>query len=370
MRGNYSVREYEIALNMIPGIGRKRFRSLVGYFGNAKAVFESGIGDLSGVPDIGSVTAKTIREFDVAKNLDSELECLHKYNIHTLHLYDDDYPTLLKAIYDPPVLLYIQGHVEKNDKMPLAVIGTRMPTKYGSMATEKLVRELLPYNPVIISGLARGIDTIAHKTTLKGSGKTYAVLGSGLLNIYPPENRELAGRIIENGAIISEFNLFRKPDKMNFPARNRIVAAMSVGTLVVEAPEKSGALITAYFATDYGREVFAVPGPVNSPKGKGGNSLIRRGAKLVERVEDIIEELPGGDEMLKSMETNKSEKNEEGLSSEERAVFHHINEEPKHIDNIAEGAQMASPTVSAILMQLEMMEKVKNLGGHFYVRMF
>ncbi|MBF0275126.1 MAG: DNA-protecting protein DprA, partial [Nitrospinae bacterium] len=271
---HFSVRECELALNMVSGIGKKRYAKLIKHFGDAKSVFNADVFEISMIDDIGKVTARSIKDFDVNKELELELELIQKNNIKTIHLYDEDYPKNLKTIYDPPPVLYVKGEFQEADEISIAVIGTRVPTQYGKLVAKKLTKELVSAGFVIVSGLARGIDTIAHKAALENGGRTLSVLGSGILNVYPPENLGLAKQISETGVLISEFNLLKKPDKNNFPSRNRIVAGLTQGTLVVEAPEKSGALITADFAMEYGREVFAVPGPIHSPKSRGGNTLI------------------------------------------------------------------------------------------------
>lgn len=222
--------------------------------------------------------------------LDEEMKLIEKHNITIIDIFDKQYPQLLKEIDDPPVVLYIKGNPEVLSNYSLAIVGTRHPTHYGVSLAEKFSAELAKLGLTIISGLAKGIDTAAHKGTLK-CGVPAAVLGSGIMNIYPRENAELAKKIIEKGALISEFPMKTKPLKENFPRRNRIVSGISRGVLVIEAAERSGALITARMALEQNREVFAVPGKIDSPVSKGTHKLIKQGAKLIDSVEDILEEL-------------------------------------------------------------------------------
>lgn len=283
-----TAKDYLIALNLIPGVGSLRIKKLIDYLGSPEDVFNASEKELASVCNIGKEIANRIRNFDFGI-LHKELQLCKENNINIITVEDNEYPQLLKQIPDPPQILYIWGKILP-DEFNLAIVGSRRASFYGLSTAEKFAFQLASLGFCIVSGLARGIDSCAHQGALKAGGKTIAVLGSGLLNIYPPENRELATKIIENGAVISEFPLQTLPYRENFPRRNRIISGLSRGVLVVEAARRSGALITADLALEQGREVFAVPGRVNNPTSWGTNYLIKQGAKLVDAVEDILEE--------------------------------------------------------------------------------
>ncbi len=371
VKHRFSVRECEIGLNMIRNIGAKRMKTLLEFFGDASEVLGRGAKVYKDLPGIGEAIRRDLSGFDFAE-LEKELKVMEKEGIRTLHLEDEGYPVQLRSLPDPPPVLYVQGSLEA-DEFCLGIVGTRSPSQYGRMVTEKLAGEISRAGITVVSGLARGVDTIAHRAALQCNGRTIAVLGSGLKHLYPPENRSLAGRIAETGALISEQPLFRKPDRYNFPARNRIISGLSSGVLVTEAPVKSGSLITAEFALEQGREVFAVPSPITSDRGKGCNYLLRNGATMVEEIGDIVECFPELEASLirgLNIENIRTTKAEQPLSEQERAILHHLSETPVHIDTIAGKTKLSSQVVSAFLMQLEMLEKVKNTGGGFYIRSF
>ncbi len=255
-----------ITLYAIQGIGSTRVRNLIAAFGNSQAVLNAPLQKLIRVQGIERQTALKIKEKVDEKYVSSQLKYIEKHEIKVLTYWDHDYPARLKKIYDAPVLLFYKGDISVLKTNAIGVVGTRHPSSYGMMITDKFCRELTKFNLTIVSGLARGIDTIAHRTVLKNEGKTIAVLGSGLDQIYPPENKNVANQIVERGAVISEFLFGTIPDPGNFPRRNRIISGLSLGVLVCEAGVKSGALITAYQALDQNREVFAVPGQINSRK--------------------------------------------------------------------------------------------------------
>ncbi|MCD6363222.1 MAG: DNA-processing protein DprA [Synergistetes bacterium] len=277
-----------LALNLVDGLGPRRIYALVAYFGSPLTVWEADISDLKGVPGIGSKLAEAIVKARRSGLFEKELELLEKEDIGFLTTLDDEYPSMLREIELPPPVLYLKGEISNDRK--LAIVGTRRPTQYGRKIAHSFSKELASRGIGIVSGLARGIDSEAHKGALEGGGKTYAVLGSGLLNVYPPELKELASDIALNGALISEFPLRCPPFSWNFPRRNRVISGLSEGVLVVEAPLKSGAMITASFALDQGRDVYAVPGSIFSPKSKGPNLLIGEGAKPILGFEDLLEE--------------------------------------------------------------------------------
>jgi DNA processing protein len=283
--------KYWLALNMVVGVGRTLFHRLVQAFGSPNEVFSASRNDLLQIQGIGDKVVGEIKRFDVDSAAERELRLAEKEGVRILTLESPEYSTLLKSIYDPPPILYIKGKPLDAIVLPLAVVGTRNPSEYGKLVAERLCFKMAVAGFSIISGLARGIDTLAHKAALSAGADTVAVFGCGLGHTYPPENIKLREQIIAQGAIISEFPILMRPDRNNFPARNRILSGLALGTVVIEAAEKSGALITADFALEQGREVFAVPGNITSPKSKGTNDLIKAGAKLVDRPEAILEEL-------------------------------------------------------------------------------
>jgi len=297
---------YLAALSSISGFGCKTVTGLVDSFGSAYAVWTTPEQALRKKNIPASVVDRLVA---YRKTFDAEryYATLIKKGIKLLSIFDTEYPDCLKAIYNPPVVLYIKGMLPYYlDTGGVAVVGTRRPTVYGSKAAFKIARDLARNNICVVSGMARGIDTCAHKGALAAKGKTIAVLGCGVDIVYPPENHSLALEIQVSGALISEFPLGRSPDKANFPARNRIISGLSRGVVVVEAPAKSGALITADFALEQGREVFAVPGPINSKNSEGCHLLIKEGAKLLHDVEDVLDELgccPQDSHKLKGSDT-------------------------------------------------------------------
>lgn len=296
-------------------------------------------------------------------NLDRELEKVHSQGIELVTWRQDKYPRLLKEIANPPPLLYVRGEFVPSDEWAIAVVGTRRSTAYGRQITQELVVGLVQSSITIISGLARGIDAIAHRAALEAGGRTIAVLGSGLDIIYPAENRALAERIERNsGAVISEYPLGTPPDAGNFPARNRIVSGLSLGVLVVEAGKRSGALITANLALEQDREVFAVPGNVTSPASKGTNRLIQQGAKLVSSVEDILEELN-----LTMVPQQSAAKLIVPDSAEEALLLSYLSHQPLHIDEIIRQADIPTGMVGSTLALMELKGMVRQVGGMNYV---
>jgi len=277
-----------LALNMVEGLGSVKISQLLEHFNKAANIFGAQAEELERVFGIGAKIAGRIKNFDW-QVLDKELKLIKKHDIGVVTIAESDYPESLKQISDPPPVLYFKGSILSGG-FNFAIVGSRRASYYGISVAEKFAQQLAALGIVIVSGMARGIDTASHKGALKAKGATLAVLGSGLLNIYPPENKLLAEKIAKSGAVISEFPLNTPPLRENFPRRNRIVSGLSRGVLVVEAAERSGALITADLALDQGRDVFAVPGEVDSPTSLGANYLIKQGAKLVNSIEDILEE--------------------------------------------------------------------------------
>ena len=281
---------YWLALRRIEGVGSVVFRTLQETLGSPASVFNTPAEELQKIPGVGIKTARRIVSFKNWEIIDEELDRADKNNVHIVTYLDPLYPSQLLNIHDFPPLIYVRGSLSQQD-VRIAVVGSRQASTHGKFITEKLCRELAMSGAVIVSGMARGIDTAAHRGAMAGRGRTIAILGSGLDVIYPQENKRLYGEIIDHGAVISEFPLGTAPNAPNLPARNRIISGMSLGVVVVEASCKSGSLITARLALEQGREIFAVPGAIDSAGSRGTHRLIKEGAKLVETVEDILEEI-------------------------------------------------------------------------------
>jgi len=279
-----------IHLNLTGCIGYIRFKTLLDYFTSSSRIVSSSKSELMKAEGITSNIADTILRVS-KEDVEEELKLIDKYGVSIIDINHKDYPRSLTNIYSPPILLYVKGRLLKEDELSVAVVGSRKATYYGLSTAERFSYELSSRGITIVSGMARGIDTASHKGVLKAGGRTIAVLGSGLACIYPPENKGLSEEIARNGAVISEFPMKMSPNRINFPRRNRIVSGLSLGVVVVEVAEKSGALITADLALEQGKDVFAVPGEVKSDTSIGANNLIKQGAKLADNVDDILEEL-------------------------------------------------------------------------------
>lgn len=301
---------------------------------------------------------------------EQEIDKAQRAGISLLCLGDEDYPEALKNIHDPPAVIYVKGQLLPADKKAIAIVGTRVPTPYGLRIAQRLAAELTQLGITIISGLALGIDAAAHEGALEVKGRTLAVLGSAVDEIFPKQNQKLAESIVENGALVSEFALGTKPDHWTFPQRNRIISGLSLGTIVIEGGYKSGAMITAKLALEQGREVFAVPGNVELEQSKGPHWLIKQGAKLVESVDDVLEELKHVMSVEPVKSVNSVEKpNYSGLTDDEQQVISRLSKEPIHIDNLI---TITGLPVSKVLSLLTMLE-VKNLacqlpGKYFRLR--
>jgi DNA processing protein len=354
-----------LRLYSIQGIGATRIRNLITAFGSPKAVLMAPIQRLIRIQGIEKDIALRIKKKVDEKYVSYQLDYLKKNNIKVLTYWDNHYPPRLKKIYDAPVILFYQGDISILKTDALGVVGTRNPSEYGKMITEKFCRDLIKYKLTIVSGLARGVDTVAHRTVVKNGGKTIAVLGCGLDQIYPPENKNLANQITNNGLLISEYRIGTIPDPGNFPRRNRIISGLSLGTLVSEAGKKSGALITAYQALDQNREVFAIPGPINSRKSQGTNSLIKQGAKLVQETDDIIQELENQLGNIESIDEQKTNM----LKGFEKTLFGMLSDDPVHIDLLARKCERTTSEVLSVLLTLELMGVAKQLSGKMFVRM-
>lgn len=360
---------YWIALKSINGVGDITFKRLLTEFQTPEKVFRADKGDLVKIEGLGQNVADQIKQFNDWKSIDDITGKFKRIGCRLLKYTDKDYPKNLLNIYNPPSFLYIKGDLNADDCKSVAVVGSRNPDRYGSAVTEKLVEDLVANGFTIISGMAKGIDTVAHKAALKHGGRTIAVLGSGLDCIYPYENRKLYHEISQNGAITTEYGLGTKPESVNFPRRNRIISGLAAGVLVVQAAENSGSLITADFALEQNREVFAVPGSIYNSLSSGTNRLIQRGAKLVSEINDILTELTntGASDRVQQIK-NKDDCAEE-LSKDEAEVYRHLSSQPVHIDRIINDTDLNPSQVLAILLSLELKDLIYQLPGKYYMLM-
>jgi len=363
-----------IILNNIPTLGPVRIKRLIEFFGSATKVLSATEEELSCVESIGTSIAKNIIMSKNKIDVQKELDVIKKEGIKIVCYNDEDYPVMLKYLPDPPMLLYVKGELRKEDMISVSIVGTRKPTSYGRLAVEYLVKQLSEYGLTIVSGLAYGIDTLAHEFAIKNGLRTIAVLGNGLGVYYPIANKKLQDKIPFHGAVVSEFHYFYKPNKNSFPQRNRIIAALSLGTIVVEADIQSGAMITAKLAAELGKDVFAVPGSIFSKQSRGTNFLIKTGAKLVSSAEDIIEEIQKLKEIVKQqIGIKKSLKEEDKLNEEfdeeTRKILDLIIAEPNgiHIDKLQNISKLEITKLMNILFNLVMNGKIKELTGKIYV---
>ncbi len=351
--------KYLLALHSIEGLGPARLKKLFDYFGNFEQAWNAKSSQLYRFKFPESL----ILDFKkTKKNLDPEkyfLE-LQKRGIKIITIFDENYPAVLKEIHGAPMIIYYKGEINESILGKcFAVVGTRMPTGYGRLVTEKLTKELVEAGLVIVSGLARGVDTIAHKTAIEAGGKTLAVLGGGLNRIFPSENIRLAEQITDGfGAVLSEFPPDYPHLAGNFPVRNRIISGLSKGVLVTEAAQDSGSLITARLALEQGREVFAVPGPITSSLSEGTSHLLKEGAKLVSSASDILDDL--------GIKPKSQVKISGKLSIEEEEILELIKNESKHIDELSRTLKKPISQISSVLLKMEILGVVKNLGGGFY----
>lgn len=364
-------RESKIALNTIPFLSAVAFHKLIAAFGSAPKTLKANAVDLCRVDGITEKMAKQIVELDVLLAVEKELDYADKIEAEIITLGEDEYPEQVSNIFSPPPVLSIIGRVDWDESVCIAVVGTRSATTYGKLAVEKLVTDLVEKGITVVSGLARGIDGIAHRSAIKGGGRTVAVLGCGLNIYYPSEHRDLQKKIPNHGAVVSQFPFTAGPEKLTFPMRNRVISGLSAGVIVIEAGEKSGALITAYAALDDNRDVFALPGPVNSAKSVGSNKLIQKGfAKLILNADDVISELPEYvKKKLKGAQPALALKNSEPLTDEESKIMAIMDpHEAKHIDYFSNLCGLPSNIVSAILLALELKGRIKQIAGKLFIQ--
>jgi DNA processing protein len=355
-------RIYWVLLTMVKQIGPARFSRLLDRFGSAEVAWNASLLDLAGA----GLERRAIESLgQLRQKLDPEAEWrrIEQQGVSVVILDDPVYPSALREIADPPPVLYVRGDLAPADDWAIAVVGTRRASAYGRQATERIVADVVRAGVTVISGLARGIDTHAHKAALAAGGRTIAVLGSGLDRVYPTENRALADQIELSGAVVTEFPLGIPPDATNFPRRNRIVSGLARATLVVEADHKSGAMNTANHAAEQGRDVFAVPGSIFNPLSAGPHQLIREGAKVVTDASDILEELH-----LTAVVEERATREALPADPTEAALLHLLSDEPTHVDDLTRAAELPSSTVAATLTILELKGLARQLGPMQYVR--
>jgi DNA processing protein len=358
--------EYQVALTLTPHIGCVAAKALIQQFGNAGDIFKAKESELSRIENIGSIRAASIKSFNDFERCQNEIAFAEKNQIELLFLTSDSYPKRLLHCYDPPTLLYRQGSVNLNHEKVAAVVGTRKNTEYGKQVVSDLMESLAAQRVMILSGLAFGIDTLAHREALKNNLPTVSILAHGLHTLYPPENKKLSRQILENGGgLLTEFTSLDQPDKHNFPTRNRVVAGMADVTIVVETDVKGGSMITAELANNYNRDVLAFPGRTCDPKSRGCNRLIRTNkAALVENGEDVLAFM-NWQAVKKKQRVQRSLFIE--LSADEKLVFDLLNlEEVMHIDDIHLRTQLSASRVAAALLSLELQGVLLSLPGKMY----
>jgi DNA processing protein len=349
-----------LAISRVPHIGPVRIERLLARFGSLASVWSASREELRATLD-----PKPLAELLAARSrVDpvGELDRIARLGIRAVHPGHSSYPRMLAEITGRPSILYVRGELLPADDTSVAIVGTRRATPYGRQAAERIAGELAQAGVTIISGLARGVDAAAHRAALGAGGRTIAVLGSGPDVIYPPEHRGLAEQILESGAIISEFTPGSKPDAQNFPARNRLISGMTLGTLVIEAPLRSGALITATFAADQGREVFVIPGSIFAQSSEGTNALLRDGARIARNGADLLEDLG-----LAVGANSAATQRRLPLEEDERRLYDALGKEARHIDEVAEEAGFTAGEASALLLTMELKGLIRNHGAQYYV---
>ncbi|NOG46615.1 MAG: DNA-protecting protein DprA [Calditrichaeota bacterium] len=340
-------------------------RKLISVFGSPQNVLNTPVRNLVTVEGIDNKTAERIKSGVNEKFVQNQLAHLKNGTAKILTFWDSAYPDRLKRIYDPPAFLFVKGDINLLDTQGIGIVGSRVPTSYGKNITEQLSTDLAQNNLTVISGFARGIDSIAHNAALKNRGKTIAVLGNGLDIVYPAENRKLLDAFEKQGLFVTEYPFGTKPDAGNFPKRNRIISGLSLGILVTEAGGKSGALLTAMYAIDQNREVFAVPGPITSGKSTGCNNLIKQGAKLVQGINDITTELTG----QLSLNLSESPKPEPKLTEKEKVIYDLLKTEALHIDQLAIKAGISTTEALTTLLTLELSGIVRQMAGKMFTKL-
>ena len=356
-----------VALSRVQGLGCVSFKKLAGHFGDPTEALSASTAALAEIQGLDQSVIDGLRNFSAWDEAEKEIIRAEKAAVKIVPFTDSSYPARLRMIPDPPPLLYLKGEICSDDEKAVAVVGSRSTSDYGRRVARDLCRGLASLGFTVVSGMARGIDGTAHETSLNAGGRTIAVLGSGVDRVYPAEHDKLYRRISENGAVISEFPMGTRPLAFNFPARNRLISGLSLGVVVVEATEKSGSLITAALALEQGREVFAVPGEVGASRSRGAHRLIRQGAKLVETVDDIVEEI-APQLLVRSGKTLSAPRRTlpQNLGDEFQRIFGLFQERPLQIDEVIESSGCSASRVSEILLELELQGYIKQLPGKKY----
>ncbi|OPZ75450.1 MAG: hypothetical protein BWY80_00145 [Firmicutes bacterium ADurb.Bin456] len=349
---------------LMPGTG-KRLWSLVNHFGSPRLAWQAGTKELAAAPGLGAEGAEGLARRRDQIDPAGEAGKLNSRGITFVCHTDPNYPENLLQIYDPPPVIFLRGQIKPGDSLSIAIVGSRRPSPYGLAVAEKLAADLAAVGVTVVSGLARGIDTQAHRGALAGNGRTLAVLGCGLDVVYPRENAKLMDQIAERAAVISEFPPASPPEAWHFPVRNRIISGLARGTVVVEASGKSGALITADFALEQGRDVMAVPGSVANPLSRGPHRLIKQGARLVEGAGDILDEM-GLDRLFPVPEGSQAGKMK--MNSEEQALYSLLSLDPVSLDELIDKSSFSPQKVMALLMYLEIKGLTRQLPGKLYIR--
>jgi len=362
------------------GVGSVTFTKLIDHFGTADRALGASAGELARIEGIGFKTAERIAATRNKFDAKAELEMAEKVGVFIIRLDDPRYPPVLKRIYDPPPLLYVKGSITSADNLAVAIVGSRRCSTYGREQSSRFAHLLASAGFTICSGMARGIDTAAHHGALSAAGRTIAVQGCGLAKIFPPENKKLFDLVAESGACISELPLQFEPKSENFPPRNRIIAGLSLATIVVEAAPQSGALITARAALDYNRDVMAVPGKIDSPLSKGSHMLIKEGAKLIDCIEDITDALGYIGQQIHDHVTSAADKTAENaemplfdatqfkLNDAERRTYDNLSKEPTHADQIIANTDLPAGAVNAAMISLRLKGLIKRLPGNLFRR--
>ena len=377
---NSSDIEKWLRLIRAESVGPTTFAKLIKHFGSAERALGASVGELAEIDGVGFKTAERIAASRGKFDVSAELELAEKLDVWIINVDDKRYPPALKQIYDPPPVLYIKGNLTREDNLAISIVGSRRCSLYGQEQSSRFAHFLSSAGFTICSGMARGIDTAAHQGALSAGGRTIAVQGCGLASVFPPENKKLFELIAESGACISELPLGYEPLSENFPPRNRIIAGLSLGTIVVEAGFRSGALITARAALENNREVMAVPGKIDSPLSKGTHRLLKQGAKLIESVEDVMEGLGYIGEQLEDHVSTAAEKAAESvetplfdikalkLSGPEKTIYECLKKEPSHIEEIIADTDLAAGSVNAGLVSLRLKGLIKQLPGSLFVK--
>jgi DNA processing protein len=363
-------RERLILLNLIPEIGSTRLRRLLDAFGTLERVWAADATALQHVDGIGPMLAQRfVAARDNASPLRAEMARATELGVALITLEDAAYPAPLRTIHDPPLALSMRGALVAADAVAVGIVGARRASAYGMACAQRLAHDLASRGVTIVSGLARGIDAAAHRGALSAGGRTIAILGSGLGRLYPPEHASLAAQIAQHGALLSEYAIDAAPLPAHFPRRNRLISGLSLGIVVVEAAQRSGALITADCALEQGREVFAVPGPMTAVTSQGTHQLLKQGARLVTSVEDILEELRLAPTSPAAAQPAAQEQPPAPLPEPERCILACVSaREPQHIDAIASHSGLGMPIVSSVLLQLELKRLIQQLPGKQFVR--